>query len=420
MHHDVSAVPAAPRWERTFYPIWVGQLFSLLGSAVVQFALIWWLTIESGSAVILTLASLAGFLPQALLGPFVGVWVDRWSRKACMIGADLAIALATLALMGVFAWGRPAWWMVMLALAVRSVGAAFHGPALQASIPLLVPDAALARVAGLNQAIASASNIAGPVLAGLLIGQFPMPGVLLVDVVGALVACATLAMVRIPRPPAIASGDARPGMLREMAAGFRALTRARGLVALLIALSVATVVFMPVGALFPLLVFKHFGGTAMHASIAEAAFGAGLLAGSLLLSVWGGFARKVHTIILSLLVMGAALVATGLLPASGFVGFLVFTVLLGASGPLFSGPFTVLLQTMIAPAAQGRVFSLVTSIMLIAAPVGLLLAGPGAERMGVPAWYVLSGVLIVGVGAGCLGVKMIRQLETTDEETAAV
>lgn len=413
MHSDVSAISrtASPRWQRAFYPIWTGQLFSLLGSAVAQFALIWWLTIESGSAVVLTIASLVGFMPQALLGPVVGVWVDRWSRKACMIGADLSIALASLALAGVFAFGDPSQWMVFLVLAVRSVGSAFHVPAFQASIPLIVPQEALTRVAGLNQAISSAGNIAGPMLAGLLIARFPMQGVLLADVSGAAIACGMLALVYIPRPSACSHGKVRPGMLREMAAGLRELSHSRGLLLLLIALSMATVIYMPVGALFPLLVFEHFEGTATHASFAEAAFGAGLLAGSIALSVWGGFTRKVYTIVLSLGLMSTALIAIGMLPGSRFDSFLVFAAVIGVSGPLFSGPFTVLLQIMVAPAAQGRVFSMVTSMMLLASPVGLIIAGPGAERIGVPGWYFLSGILVFCVGVICCMVKPIRHLE---------
>jgi DHA3 family macrolide efflux protein-like MFS transporter len=94
-------------WKARFFPIWVGQQFSLFGSAIAQFALVWWLTQKTGSATVLATASLVAILPQILLGPFAGALVDRWNRKRVMIIADSFIALVSFILALLFGRERP-------------------------------------------------------------------------------------------------------------------------------------------------------------------------------------------------------------------------------------------------------------------------------------------------------------------------
>lgn len=149
-------------WKRTFAVIWSGQLVSILSSAVVGYAIIYWMSLETGSAEVLALAAIAGILPQSLLGPVVGVYVDRWDRRRTMILADTFIALCTLALAALFYLGIARMWHIYLLLACRSVGSAFHTPAMQASVPMLAPASQLTRIAGINQIISSVSDIAGP------------------------------------------------------------------------------------------------------------------------------------------------------------------------------------------------------------------------------------------------------------------
>ena len=149
-------------WKKTFAVIWSGQLASILSSSVVAFAIIFWVSLETGSAQVLALAAIAGMLPQSLLGPLVGVYVDRWDRKWTMILADSFIALCTLLLAVLFWLGVARMWHIYVLLACRSIGSAFHTPAMQASVPLLAPKQQLTRIAGINQIISSLSNIIGP------------------------------------------------------------------------------------------------------------------------------------------------------------------------------------------------------------------------------------------------------------------
>ncbi len=151
-------------WKKRFFLIWTGQAFSLLGSGLVQFALVWWLTRTTGSATVLAGATLAALLPEVFLGPFAGALVDRWNRRLVMIFADAAIALVTFGLVILFWQGNIQVWHVFVALFIRSLGGAFHWPAMQASTSLMVPDDQLARISGINQALRGGMNIIAPPL----------------------------------------------------------------------------------------------------------------------------------------------------------------------------------------------------------------------------------------------------------------
>lgn len=151
-------------WKKTFGIIWSGQFVSILTSSIVAYAVIFWMSLETGSAEVLALAAISGMLPQSLLGPVVGIYIDRWDRRRTMIASDLFIALCTLLLAVLFWTGRAEMWHVYLLLACRSAGSAFHRPAMQASVPMLAPEAEFTRIAGVNQIIVSFSDIAGPAL----------------------------------------------------------------------------------------------------------------------------------------------------------------------------------------------------------------------------------------------------------------
>ena len=187
-------------WKNVFGIIWTGQLFSILSSSIVSFALILWLSFETGSAEVLALSALAALLPQSVIGLVAGVYIDRWDRKRTMIAADSFIAFCTLLLAVLFFLNLAEIWHIYVLLALRSVGSAFHMPAMQASIPLLAPADQLGRIAGINQMLESVCNIAGPALGALFIGLMDISYILLLDVGGALMACLSLLFVRMPNP----------------------------------------------------------------------------------------------------------------------------------------------------------------------------------------------------------------------------
>jgi len=308
---------SASRWRGRFFTIWTGQAFSLFGSQLVQFALVWWLTEKTGSGVVLTLATLAAVLPQVVLGPFVGTLVDRWDRRLTMIVADGATAAATLCLAILFALGVARLEHVYVALFVRSIGGGFHWPAMRASTTLMVPEAQLSRVAGLNQVLQGAMSIVAPAAGAALLALVPLQGILAIDVVTALLAIVPLAFLQIPSVVRSAASGAGT-FTRDLAEGFRFVVSWRGLLATAAIAALLNFLMAPAGSLLPLLVSRHFQGTAVHFAAANMAFGVGVVAGGAILAAWGGFRRRMVTSLAAIILMGVATLAVGLASSAFF------------------------------------------------------------------------------------------------------
>lgn len=405
----MSKVPVS--WKKQLIIIWIGQAFSLLSSSLAQFVVVWWIAIKGGSAVDLMLASMAAMLPHALCSPFAGALIDRWSRKTIMIIADLGVAVASLVLALLFLYGDVQPWQIILVLAVRSMGSAFHMPAMAASVPLLAPPEHLTRIAGINQSLFAVANIAAPALGAAAYAVMSMSAIMMLDVAGAVLASGSLLLVTIPQPPSAQNDVHGQGILAEVQFGYRALADKRGLLLLTLAAALRIFLYIPVGALFPLMMSGHFGGTAGQASVVEVLFSVGMLGAGMLLGVVGGANHRVALINSATVAMGAALVFMGALPPNGWMLFAVGSLVLGATVPLFSAPHTAMLQEHIHPGVQGRVMSLVGMIMTVATPLGLLVAGPAADVLGAPMWFVISGVLMALSGVLCFFIPSIMQAD---------
>lgn len=390
-----------PKSMRPFFTIWIGQVFSLLGSQLVQFALIWWLTQQTGSATVLALASIAGLVPQVLLGPFVGPLIDRWNRKRTMILADTLVALSTIALAYLFWSGSVEIWHVYVALFVRALGGAFHFPAMTASVSLMVPQEHLTRVQGLNQILNGGLSIASAPLGALLISVLPMSDVLLIDIVTAALAIATIAFVHVPQPTAAPGklGEAQASYVADLRDGLRYLLNWRGLMLLAAMAMLVNMILSPTSSFMPLLVTGHFAGTAWHLGLIEAAFGIGILVGGILLGVWGGFKQRIYTSLIGLGGIGFGILVVGLAPADLFPLAIVGMMFGGIMSSLCNGPVMAIFQSTVAPSMQGRVLTLVGSATAAMMPLGLALAGPIADLIGVRTWFLIGGLgtIIVGI-----------------------
>ena len=397
-------------WKLKFYTIWAGQAVSLITSAILQMAIIFYLTEKTGSAMVLSMASLVGFLPYAVFGPAIGVLVDRHDRKKIMIGADLIIAAAGAVLAIVAFYMELPVWMVMIVLFIRSIGTAFHTPALNSVTPLLVPEEQLTKCAGYSQSLQSISYIVSPAVAALLYSVWDLNAIIAIDVLGAVIASITVAIVRIPK-----LGDRvqslEPNFIREMKEGMAVLRQNKGLFALLLVGTLYMFVYMPINALYPLITMECFNGTPMHISITEIAYASGMLIGGLLLGLFGNYQKRILLITASIFMMGISLTISGLLPQSGFFIFVVCCAIMGLSVPFYSGVQTALFQEKIKPEYLGRVFSLTGSIMSLAMPIGLILSGFFADRIGVNHWFLLSGVLIIGIAIACPMITEVRKLD---------
>lgn len=397
-------------WKRDFFMIWSGQAVSLITSAILQMAIVFYLTEKTGSAMVLSIASLVGFLPYAVFGTVIGVLVDRYDRKKIMIGADLTIAAVSALLAVVGLYMEIPLWMIMAVLFIRSVGTAFHFPALSAVTPLLVPEEHLTRYAGYSQSLQSVSYILSPAAAAFLYSAWELNAIIAIDVLGAVIACITVVPVSIPKVNE-AQKNLKRNFIKEMKEGFAVLKENKGLLGLLMIGALYMFVYMPINALYPLISVEYFSGTPVHVSITEIAYACGMLAGGLLLGRLGGFKKRILLITASIFIMGISLTVSGLLPPGGFAAFAACCAVMGLSVPFYSGVQTALFQEKIKPEYLGRVFSLSGSMMSLAMPAGLILSGIFADRIGVNRWFLISGILIIGIGAACPMIRDMRNLD---------
>lgn len=396
-------------WKRVFAIIWTGQFFSILTSSIVNFAIILWLSFETKSAEVLAFAAIAAMLPQSVLGLFAGIYIDRWKRKRVMIMADSFIAFCTLILAVLFYLDVAKIGHIYILLALRSVGSAFHMPAMQASVPLLAPKSELIRIAGINQIIQSACNIAGPALAALFISFMEMTNILLLDVIGAALACTSLLFVKIPDP----DNTERTQKVHLLKEAKEALTEVRaqsGLSWLFVLSIIATFFIMPVSVLFPLMTLDHYSGNAFQISLVEAAWGIGALLGGAFLGMKKFKLNEISLINWMYILLGLTFGLSGILPVSGYPLFVGLTAIGGISGSLYMASFTTVVQTRINPVVMGRVFSFYMSVSLLPSMIGLLSTGFLADNIGIGNTFIIGGALVGIIGIISFFVPSIGKL----------
>ena len=397
-----EALPLGKGWLRNYLPMGIGQIVSLVGSALVQFALVWYVTKETGSATVLATATTAAIVPNILLGPFVGALVDRWDRKLVMIIADLVVALATVVLAVLFATGTIQIWHIVAILLTRSAAGVFQGPARTAATTLMVPKEHLSRLGGVNQAVDGMINVFSPALGALLLAVLPMQGVLAVDIVTAAIAISMLIFfVKVPQPKTKPNtGKVTPrSLLADVREGIRYIVTWPGLFMLILMASLLNMLLAPMSSLLPLHIITFFGKGAQELAWMQAALGAGSIVGGLILGVWGGFKRRVWTVLMGIIGVGAGTLAFGLMPPDRYTWSLVAFGFFGLMVSFANGSLGPLMQTKVPPEVQGRVFMLLSSTALAMMPIGLFLSAPIADNYGTKITYIVAGTacLILGL-----------------------
>ena len=396
-----TAVAPAPMSLRTFLTVWVGQLVSITGTTLTGFGLQVWVYLETGSVTRLALVSLAFALPSVLLSPIAGALVDRWDRRLTMLGADLLAGVATLVIAVLYFTGRLEIWHLYLLAGTGALGNAFQAPAWMAAIPLLVPKKHLGRANGLVQVNEAVALVAAPAIAGAMLATVGLGAVLLTDVATFVVAVATLAVVRFPPTP---KGEhAATGSIRaDVVAGWRYLRERGGLLWLLVIYAGVNFVLAFVDTLLIPLVVSFASETAAGGVLSAA--GVGMLAGSLLMSTWGGpRRRRVAWIMGGIAVGGLCVIITGLRASLPLITVGAILLMLGT--PVVNTASQVIWQLKVAPEMQGRVFSLRRMVSQAAFPLGILLSGPLADGVFEPLLApggALAGSVgrVIGTGAG--------------------
>lgn len=395
--------PSEPKGFAVFATVWFGQVVSTIGSVLSGFALGVWIFQSSGGSVTrFTLLAFFMFLPTALLSPVAGALVDRWDRRWAMMLSDVGSGLCTLVLALLLWQDRLEIWHIYLLSAVSSSFNTLQWPAFSAATTLLVPKRHLGRASGMVQSGMALSQIAAPALAGVLVATIGPANVLLIDFATFLFALLTLMFVRIPRPEVSEEGaTGRGSLLREAWWGWRFVRERPGLLSLLVLFAATNLCMIMLQVLVPPLVLGFTTADVLGFVLTVA--GVGMLAGSVVMSLWGGPPRKVYGIYIPLAVQGAILLLGGLRPDAVLIASVAFIFLFMM--PIILGCSQAIWQVKVLPDLQGRVFAVRRMVTASTLPLASLLAGPLADRVFEPMMApggLLAGSLgrILGVGKG--------------------
>lgn len=388
-----SADADRPRWRRDATVFLTGQTISLLGSMLVQYAILWHLTLQTRSGSVLAVYSLVGFLPQAVVSVFGGVWADRHNRKVLIIGADAAIAATTLVLALLMTSGLDDLWLLYVASAIRSVGAGIQTPAVGALLPQIVPAGKLMRVNGANQTIQGAMALVAPALAAAVYASWDIVAVFFIDVVTAVIGIGFVATLAVPTLTRHDQEGGVRGYFADLASGVRYVATHRFVRLVLALWAVVFVLVVAPSFLTPLMIVRSFGDEVWKLTANELAFAIGMTLGGLLIAWWGGFRNRVATVLVATVCYGVFTSAMGL--STTLWAFLAFMFALGVAVPFSTTPTMTLLQETVEPDKQGRVFGFVGIVMAVGMPLGMAVFGPLADRFTVESLLVAAGVLLV-------------------------
>jgi DHA3 family macrolide efflux protein-like MFS transporter len=397
-----AAASSENRGMTTFAVIWAGQVISALGSYLTGFALGVWIYQQTGSATLFALISLATTVPAILLSPFAGALVDRWDRRWAMIVSDGGAAAATLVLALLIWRGRLELWHIYVLMTVISSFSSLSWPAFTAAITMLVPSRHLGRASGMTQMGDAGAQILSPLIAGELLVSIGRQGVVLTDFVSYLFAIVALLVVRIPRPAATTEkARERSSLLSEARLGWTFIRQRPGLLSLLLLLAITNTGSGLIQVLLAPMVLSFASPDLLGRVLTTAGFG--VLAGGLLMSVWGGPRRRVAGILGFLLLQGLILPIGGLRASILLIATGAFVYMFAI--PIINGASQALWQVKVAPDVQGRVFAMRRMVALSTLPLAYLIAGPLADHVFEPLLAKggpLAGSVgqIIGVGKG--------------------
>jgi DHA3 family macrolide efflux protein-like MFS transporter len=379
-----------PGWKKKVTVFLVGQTVTTFGSLLVQYALLWHLTLTTKSGVVLALAAVFGFLPQAVVSIFAGVWADRVNRKLMIILSDSTIALATLGLAFFMLSGVDDLWLIFLVMAVRSVGAGIQMPAISALIPQIVPTDKLMRVNGINSSVQSSLLIIGPVAAAGIYSTVSLAAILFVDFVTAVIGLSLLATIAVATLSRAASND-KPSYFTDLKEGLNYIFSHDLVRWVMVIYSIVFLLVVAPSNLSPLMLVRTFGGDVWLLTVLELSFGIGMVAGGALMAIFASKMDRLGLMVGTSILFGVLAVVMGF--TTNLILFYTLFFLIGLAVPAFSTSSMTLLQETVEPERQGRVFGFVGIVMAVAMPLGMAVLGPLADIVSVEILLIATGAL---------------------------
>jgi DHA3 family macrolide efflux protein-like MFS transporter len=381
---------------RRYLVFWSGQIASTLGSSIVQFVIIWWITLQTRSGLYLSLAALVGLVPTILLSPFVGVLVDRWNRKLLIAMADFSQALATVVLIFLFWAGLASIGNVLLLLAIRGVCQAFHTPTTLAVTPSMVPAEKLSRINGLNFFFSGTVNLIGPVLAALLLEIWSINQILWIDVVTFVLAIVPLLAIKIPSVTKTPTQDGL-SFKKEFMEGLTHIKHHSGMLPLFLLAALLNLLIIPLTTLLPYFIkFDHIGG-ASDLALVEAMVEGGMLAGGLTMAAVGSVKRKAPAIAISFYIIFTGYLLIALSPTGAFWFMGTVGLMAAFFMPVLNVLAATIIQTVIPLDMQGRVNSVNLTLVTAATPIGIIASGLIVTVVSTS--YLFIGCAIAGIAA---------------------
>lgn len=380
-------------WKRDIILFMTSQTVSLFGSALVQYAIMWYVTLTTQSGLMMTLFIICGFIPTFLLSPFAGVWADRFNRKNLIILADAMIAIVTLLLAITFLSGYDAPWLLFVISAVRALGAGIQTPAVGAILPQIVPEDKLTKVNGINGTLQALMMFVAPIVSASLLTLSTIEVIFFIDVVTAAIAIFTLSFfLKIPLHQK-ASDQQTTSYLEDFKLGLTYIKNHSFLKTFFIFFAFFFVLMAPAAFLTPLQVTRSFGDDYWRLTAIEIAFSVGMMAGGAIIASWGGFRNRVYTITFGNLIMGVCTLVLGIVPI--FWMYLAVMAIFGLAIPMANTPTTVMLQEKVDPNYLGRIFGVFGMISTSMMPIGMLIFGPLADVIDIEWLLVGTGMLMV-------------------------
>lgn len=378
-------------WRRNIILFLSSQTISLFGSMLVQYAITWYITLNTQSGVMMTISIICGFLPTFFLSPFAGVWADRYNRKLLIILSDSMIAAATLIIAILFIMGHDAMWLLFVASAIRALGGGIQTPAVNAFIPQLVPEEKLTKVNAVNSSIQSITMLIAPMISGALLTKASIETIFFIDVITAAIAVITLFLFLKVPAHSKALEKQTVSYFSDLGEGIKYIRNHTYVKAFMVFCAIFFFLAAPASFLTPLQVSRNYGEDVWRLTAIEIAFSVGMMLGGIIMASWGGFKNKIYTMTLTAFVIGACTISLGLVTSFGI--YLFVMAVIGIVIPMFNTPATVLLQQKVEPNFLGRVFGVLGMISSSMMPLGMLVFGPLADIIRIE--YLLIGTGIV-------------------------
>jgi DHA3 family macrolide efflux protein-like MFS transporter len=400
-----------PNWKTNTALFLTGQALSFFGTMVVQYAIIWHITLKSQSGTMMALFTVAVFLPMFLVSPFAGVWADRYNRKYVINIADGAVAFASLVVAIFLIYGIDSYIILLLCAFVRAIGQGVQSPAVSAFIPQIVPDEHLTRINGFQSSIQSFVTLASPILSGALMTFAPLYALFLLDVITAAIGIGiVLFLVHVPEKenPEIQL-PAKKGLtyFTDLKEGLRYIRKLGHILRLIILTAINQILIAPIVFLSALQVTRGFGADVWRLSAVQITFSVGMIIGGILIGIWGGFKNKIYTMVFACTVLGLSAAGLGVVPS--FWLYVVLMALIGLAFPLYNTSVTVLIQTTVDTAFMGRVFSAFMMVSGVTTPLAMIFFGPLADKISINTLFIVTGLLMASMSIPMLASKVLRK-----------